>query len=83
MKDKHFKLILEDEGMDVYMPRDTQDWGYRYGPSIMVHDGIAEAWFATPGDGYEADWFSYRRSEDGGKTWSYEKVMMAPTPRLH
>lgn len=80
MKDKHFKLILEDEGMDVYMPRDTQDWGYRYGPSIMVHDGIAEAWFATPGDGYEADWFSYRRSEDGGKTWSYEKVMMAPTP---
>lgn len=77
---KHFKLILPDEGFDIYMPRDTQTWGYRYGPSIMCHDGIAEAWFASPGDAFEADWFTYRRSDDGGKTWSYEKVVMAPTP---
>lgn len=77
---KHFKLILPDEGMDIYMPRETQTWGYRYGPSIMCHDGIAEAWFASPGDAYEADWFTYRKSEDGGKTWTYEKVVMAPTP---
>lgn len=78
--EKHFKLILPDEGADVYMPRQGQTWGYRYGPSIMVHDGICEAWFASPGDSFEADWFTYRRSEDGGKTWSYEKVVMAPTP---
>lgn len=77
---KHFKLILPDEGVEVYMPRDTQTWGYRYGPTIMCNDGIAEAWFASPGDAFEADWFTYRRSEDGGKTWSYEKVVMAPTP---
>ena len=54
--DKHFRLILKDEGQDIYMPRQCQSWGYRYGPSIMVHGDICEAWFASPGDGYEADW---------------------------
>lgn len=65
--DKHFKLILKDEGQDIYMPRQCQSWGYRYGPSIMVHGDICEAWFASPGDGYEADWFTYRtpRTEAG------------------
>ncbi len=80
MKHQNFKLILPDEGYDIYMPREGQSWGYRYGPSIMVHNGICEAWFASPGDAFEADWFTYRCSEDGGKTWSYEKVVMAPTP---
>ena len=79
-KQKHFKLIIPDEGVQVYMPRQTQSFGYRYGPTIQCNDGIAEAWFASPGDCFEADWFTYRRSEDGGKTWSYEKVVMAPTP---
>ena len=77
---KHFKLVLPDEGTEVYMPRDTQTWGYRYGPTIQCNNGIAEAWFASPGDCFEADWFTYRRSEDGGKSWSDEKVVMAPTP---
>ncbi|MBR3934169.1 MAG: exo-alpha-sialidase [Clostridia bacterium] len=77
---KHFKLIVPDEGKEIYMPRETQSFGYRYGPTIMCNDGIAEAWFASPGDCFEADWFTYRRSEDGGKTWSSEKVVMAPTP---
>ncbi len=80
MPEKHFKLILKDDGQDVYTPRQSQSWGYRYGPSIMVHNGICEAWFASPGDGYEADWFTYRRSEDNGKTWSEEKVVMSPVP---
>lgn len=74
--DKHFRLILKDEGQDIYMPRQCQSWGYRYGPSIMVHGDICEAWFASPGDGYEADWFTYRHSEDGGRTWSEERVVM-------
>lgn len=46
--DKHFRLILKDEGQDIYMPRQCQSWGYRYGPSIMVHGDICEAWFASP-----------------------------------
>ncbi len=79
-KDLHFHLHLADEGRDIYMPRKSQDWGYRYGPSIMCHDGICEAWFASPGDAFEADWFTYRRSEDGGKTWTEERVVMSPVP---
>ncbi len=77
---KHFKLMLPDEGKDIYAPRKSQTWGYRYGPTIMVEDGICHAWFASPGDCYEADWFTYRKSVDGGNTWTDEKVVMAPVP---
>ncbi len=81
---KHFRLILPDEGRDLYLVRKSQDWGYRYGPSIMCHQGadkgLCEAWFASPGDAFEADWFTYRRSEDGGKTWTEERVVMSPVP---
>lgn len=77
---KHFKLLLPDAGRDIYMPRKSQSWGYRYGPSIMVEDGVCHAWFASPGDGYEADWFTYRRSIDGGDTWTDERVVMTPVP---
>ena len=68
--EKHFKLCLPDEGMDIYAPCEGMGWGYRYGPSIMVHDGICEAWFASPGAAGEADWFTYKKSLDGGKTWT-------------
>ncbi len=77
---KHFKLLLSDSGRDMYMPRKSQSWGYRYGPTIMVEDGVCHAWFASPGDCYEADWFTYRKSVDGGKTWTDEKMVMAPVP---
>ena len=77
---KHFKLLLADEGHDIYVPRKSQSWGYRYGPTIMVEEGVCHAWFASPGDCYEADWFTYRKSTDGGKTWTDEKVVMAPVP---
>ena len=77
---KHFKLILPDEGRDIYTPCKTQTWGYRYGPTLMVEGGVCHAWFASPGDGCEADWFTYRRSEDGGKTWSDERMVMSPVP---
>ena len=74
----HFKLILPDTGRDIYTPCQSQRWGYRYGPSIMVEGNVCHAWFASPGDGCEADWFTYRRSEDHGKTWSDERVVMKP-----
>ncbi len=77
---QHFKLLLPDEGKDIYMPREGQTWGYRYGPTIMVEDGVCHAWFASPGDGYEADWFTYRCSVDGGHTWTDEQVVMSPVP---
>ena len=77
---QHFKLILPDAGRDIYLPCKSQRWGYRYGPTIMTEGNICHAWFASPGDGCEADWFTYRRSEDGGKTWSAERVVMKPVP---
>lgn len=104
MKDKHIRLVLQDDGYDVFSPREGQSWGYRYGPSIMRHpDGKLEAWFASPGAQSqescpewetdkaektwyssprvqnEADWFTYRHSEDDGKTWSDEVVVLHPT----
>ena len=77
---KHFKLQLPDAGKDVYMPRHTQSWGYRYGPSIMVEGDVCRAWFASPGDCFEADWFTYRESRDKGETWTTERVVLTPTP---
>ena len=77
---KHFKLSLPDAGKDVYMPRKTQTWGYRYGPSIMVEGDVCRAWFASPGDCFEADWFTYRESYDKGETWTRERVVLTPTP---
>ncbi len=77
---KHFKLHLPDAGEDVYMPRKGQTWGYRYGPSIMVEDDVCRAWFASPGDCFEADWFTYRESYDKGESWTGERVVLVPTP---
>lgn len=77
---KHFKLRLPDAGKDIYMPRKTQTWGYRYGPSIMVEGDVCRAWFASPGDCFEADWFTYRESRDKGASWTDERVVLTPTP---
>ena len=77
---KHFKLSLPDAGKDIYMPRKSQTWGYRYGPSIMVEGDVCRAWFASPGDCFEADWFTYRESRDKGETWTDERVVLTPTP---
>ena len=80
MKNMGIKLLIKDEGYDVYAPMKGQTWGYRYGPSIMVYDDLrADAWFASPGALGEADWFTYRHTDDGGKTWSDEKVVLTPT----
>ncbi len=80
MKNMGIKIVLKDEGYDVYAPMEGQTWGYRYGPSIMCYDDKrADAWFASPGALGEADWFTYRHTEDGGKTWSDEKVVLTPT----
>ncbi len=82
MKKPHLRLRLPDEGYDVFAPREGKTWGYRYGPSIMQYgDGRIDAWFASPGGGgVEADWFTYRHSDDNGRTWSDETVVLSPTP---
>lgn len=78
--DQHVTMAATDEGYDIFAPLDGK-WGYRYGPSIMYYpDGSIDAWFATPGTSGEWDWFTYKHSDDGGKTWSKEIVVMRPTP---
>ncbi len=82
LADKHVRLRLIDEGKDVFALWGSGLPDYRYGPSIMLNDdGSIDAWFASPGDGKkEYDWISYQHSDDGGDTWSDEKIVLAPTP---
>ena len=79
---KHVHLYLTGNGKDVFTPIDNGKQDYRYSPSIMLDDdGGIDAWFAAPGDGEdEYDWVTYRHSDDGGETWSDEKVVLSPTP---
>lgn len=79
---KHIRMRLEGSGSDVFALWGNGRPDYRYGPSIMLdRTGGIDAWFASPGDGKkEYDWITYRHSDDGGKTWGNEKVVLAPTP---
>ena len=82
LADKHIRVRLDGSGSDVFALWGSGKPDYRYGPSIMLdNDGGIDAWFASPGDGKkEYDWITYRHSDDGGKTWGDEKVVLAPTP---
>ena len=77
----HIKLSVTDEGYDVFTPGKDINFDYRYGPSILLEDdGGIDAWFSSPADGGELDWITYRHSDDNGKTWSNEKVVLSPDP---
>ncbi len=80
--DKHIKLTVTDEGMDVFTPSTTCLPDYRYGPSMILNeDGSIDAWFSAPGDGSrEFDWITYRHSDDDGQTWTDEKAAISPSP---
>ena len=80
--EQHLHLKITDSGYDVFTPTRGVSFDYRYGPSVMLHDdGSMDAWFAIPADGvHEMDWVTYRHSDDSGKTWSDEKVVISPTP---
>lgn len=82
LAEKHVRMRLENSGSDVFALWGNGRPDYRYGPSIMLNrDGGIDAWFASPGDGKkEYDWITYRHSDDDGKTWGNEKVVLAPTP---
>ncbi|MBO4325752.1 MAG: hypothetical protein J5950_00590 [Clostridia bacterium] len=55
--------------------------GYRYGPSMIINeDGSIDAWLASnSGVGGEIDWGMYRRSYDGGITWTRDTGAVRPT----
>lgn len=55
----------------------TGNYKYRYGPSIIMNtDGTIDAWFSAPGHNGKADEFTWRRSSDGGQSWTAEQTVM-------
>ena len=63
-------------GWDIY-----PGGGYRYGPSMIINeDGTIDAWLASnSGVSGEVDWGKYRRSYDGGITWTQDTGAVRPT----
>lgn len=79
-EDMHLIVKPVDGGASIYAPREGEG-GYRYGPTVFANaDGSLDAWFASPGTGAEWDFFTYRHSPDGGRTWTREKIVLSPTP---
>lgn len=66
-------------GWTIYRPK-AAGGGYRYGPSIILEEnGAINAWFSSTGNSEQWDWIKYRRSTDGGKTWTDDKAVLKPT----
>ena len=74
-------LTLLDDGYDIYQLPGNGNGGWRYGPSYIYSDnGRVDAYFASGGDSGEWDRITHRSSDDDGKTWSAEKIVVYPTP---
>ncbi len=78
---KDIDMSVTGLGYDIYRLPEDQDWGYRYGVTYLYgEDNTVHAYFACVGTiSGEWDWISYRRSDDGGVTWSEEKIVLTPT----
>ena len=77
-------LKMPDTGDGLTIYTTTGNYKYRYGPSIIMNDdGTIDAWFSSPGTlgsrSGMADVFTWRRSSDGGQTWSAEQVVLEGT----
>ena len=55
--------------------------GYRYGPSMIINeDGTIDCWLASnSGVSGEVDWGKYRKSYDGGHSWTTDTGAVRPT----
>ena len=63
------------DGLTIYTT--TGNYKYRYGPSIIMNgDGTIDAWFASPGHNGKADEFTWRRTSNGGQTWTAEQTVL-------
>ena len=79
---KVIDMAVTDKGYDIYRLPEDQDWGYRYGVTYLYDENgdTVHAYFACVGTiSGEWDWISYRRSDDGGNTWTEEKIVLTPT----
>ncbi len=78
----YFTMSIDNTGWDIHTPEKTTGYDYRYGPTLISYDdGSMDAWFSCTGNNpaEELDYISYKHSEDGGKTWSKEKIVLSPT----
>ncbi len=81
---RHLDMAIVGDGEDIYsLPSSLSASGYRYGAQYLYSDDgqTVYAYYSTPGESRveEWDWLTFRMSTDGGKTWSAEKVVIAPT----
>lgn len=72
--------------MDILQVENTSGWqifdgkGYRYGPSIIINsDNSIDMWLAAHGSKGAWDCIKYRRSTDGGRTWTADVDALTPT----
>lgn len=72
-------IEINQDGTCIYDP--GSDFGYRYGPSMLINDdGSIDAWFARPGNnGSMWDYICYRHMDVDG-SWSNEQIVLTPTP---
>ena len=81
-ENKVIDMAVTGDGYDIYRLPEDQSWGYRYGVTYLYgeDDDVVHAYFACVGTiSGEWDWISYRRSDDGGNTWTEEKIVLTPT----
>lgn len=74
------------QGWTIFSYVNSSFTSIRYSPSIIVNgDNSIDAWYTMPGgvDVTALAYFnqiSYIHSNDGGKSWSEEKIVVRPTP---
>ncbi|MBQ0035694.1 MAG: hypothetical protein KBT35_02120 [Firmicutes bacterium] len=74
----NINIELSEDGECIYDP--GNDYGYRYGPSMIINDdGSIDAWFSRPGNNYDMwDYISYRHMDEDGD-WGEEEIVLRPT----
>ena len=76
---KVIDMAVTDGGYDIFRVSSDR-WAYRYGATYLYNDdNTIDAYFACIGANGEWDWISYRHSNDGGESWSDEKIVLTPT----
>ncbi len=79
---EYFDFTIDSSGWDIYTPDRVTGYDYRYGPSVIDHgNGSMDAWFSCTGsnESDELDYFTHKHSDDGGRTWTKEKIVLSPT----
>jgi hypothetical protein len=75
-------------GITIYEPPVGKDYGYMYGPTILINpDKSIDVWASsvprseTEGNGIYNGWDSirYKHSSDNGKTWTDWAIVLEPT----